>query len=184
MVKDYHKEIQKVLSIICDKNEDKFRKGFPGNIKIDINHPGKKNMSIVYFPDFTIIAKNGNYYIFQVLDSQENIQALTIANVVEAYLSEQVRKLYFIIKDSKSRDKVIEITETILAKIEFITNKKSIRSRLNVFYVTISQMLSEDSIKQALEEALFNIPKRVDKNIKDITYSQLGRFVLGKSRLM
>jgi len=82
MVKDYHKSIQNILSTICKENEDKFKKGFAGNRKIDINHPTKKNKSIIYYPDFVIIAKNGNYYIFQILDSQTDIQALTIANVI------------------------------------------------------------------------------------------------------
>lgn len=164
MVKNYHKVIQSTLLKIVDENKDKYKKGYSGNKKIDINHPTKKNKSIIYFPDFVIIAKNGNYYIFQVLDSQTDIQALTIANVIEAYLSEQVRKLFFIIKDSKARDKVNEITETILAKIEDITNE-SIRNPLNVFYVPISDKQNSEYVKKILEETLFGISQEVDKDI-------------------
>ena len=162
MVKDYHNKIQCILSSIVDQNKDKFRKGFCGNKKIDINHPTKKNRSIIYYPDYVIISKNGNYFIFQILDSQGDMKAYTIANVIEAYLSEQVKKLYFVIKDNKTRDEVIEITETILSKIEDIT-RGSVRSPLKVFYITVSDSESDKAIKKILEDTLIGISNEVDK---------------------
>lgn len=179
MVKDYHKNIQYILSDLCKENNDRFKKGFVGNRKIDINHPTKKNKSIIYYPDFVIIAKNGNYYIFQILDSQDDIQALTIANVIEAYLSEQVRKLFFIVKDIKVRNKVNEITETILAKIEDLTSG-TIRNPLKVFYIPISEKESKESIIKILKETILNISDKVDENIRETTSSKLGEFVLSK----
>jgi len=171
MVKEYHKTVQSILSEICKENGDKFKKGFSGNRKIDINHPTKKNKSIIYYPDFVIIAKNGNYYIFQILDSQTDIQALTIANVIEAYLSEQVRKLFFIVKNTNATDKVNEITETILAKIEDVTISRT-RCPLKVFYISISGKESREYIKKFLEEVILNISKEVDKEIQRITSSK------------
>ena len=165
MVGDYHKRIQQVLLEICAENKDKFKMGFAGNKKIDIIHPTVDKKTIIYFPDYVIRAKNGRYYIFQIIDSQEEIGALTRANVIDAYLSEQVTKLYFIAKSQKAIDRITEMSEVMLAKIEDLSGEMQ-RVPLQFFYITIPKEYDKDKIKETLEDALIKAQKEVDKEIK------------------
>lgn len=159
MVKSYHTNIQNVLSEICEEHPETFKRYFKGNKKIDINHPTKKNYSIIYFPDFAIQTKADNYIIFQILDSQAKSTALIIPNVVQAYLSEHVKKLFFIMKSNAEADKTKEISETLLAKIEDLS-KAPMRNPLTVIYIIIPENSNNGRIKSSILEALDIIAKR------------------------
>lgn len=165
MLKTYHKDIQKVLLEICKKNTDKFLDG-SSKKKIEINHPKKSRTSITYYPDFVLISKQGHYYIFQIIDSQSEHKDRTVANVINAYLSEQVKRLYFIVQNKKIRDEVNEVTEVILKKIEELSKEDTIRSILHVHYEIIPENADKNDIKQSLEKTLFIIPEKIDKEIQ------------------
>ena len=167
MLDSYHKKIQKRLSEICKNYPKKFL-GSSLNKKIEINHPTKSRTSITYYPDFTIISKQGHYYIFQIIDSQSEHKDRTVANVINAYLSEQVKRLYFIVQNKEIRNQVNEIAEVILDKIKELSKEDTIRSILNVHYEIIPGNADENKIKNSIEKTLIIIPEKIDEDIKKI----------------
>jgi len=162
----YHQIIKKTLSNIGKNNSDKFLGNFPGNRKIEINHPTKSRTSITYYPDFVLTTKQGHYFIFQVLDSQSEHKDRTVANVINAYLSEQVKRLYFIVQTKKIETEVNEIAEVILKKIEDLSKENTIRSALHVHYIVIPKSTDETKIEKLLCDIIFKVPKKIAEDIK------------------
>jgi len=112
-----------------------------------------------------MITKQGHYYIFQILDSQEEHKDRTVANVIDAYLTEHVKKLFFIIQQDNTKIEVKEIAMVILDKIEELSKEDTIRSKLHVSYIPIHEDANENEIKDSLENALLKIPKQVKKDL-------------------
>jgi len=112
-----------------------------------------------------MITKQGHYYIFQILDSQEEHKDRTVANVIDAYLTEHVKKLFFIIQQDDTKKEVKEIAMVILDKIEELSKEDTIRSKLHVSYIPIHEDANEYEIKDSLENALLKIPKQVKKDL-------------------
>jgi uncharacterized protein with ParB-like and HNH nuclease domain len=177
MLNQYHKDIQNILSDICKKNTDKFLGG-SSKKKIEINHPTKQRTSIIYYPDFVLISKQGHYYIFQILDSQSEHKDRTVANVINAYLSEQVKRLYFIIQDEKIRDQVSEIAEVVLDKIIELSKEDTIRSKLHVHYEIVPENSEKNTIKNSLEKALFIIPTKIEEDIKKLVIDDTKTYTI------
>jgi hypothetical protein len=162
MVKSYHVKIQESLEKICKEHQRIFKRYWQANKKkIEINHPTKKHYSIAYYPDFTIQTKKDNYYVFQILDSQADDTALIIPNVINAYLSENVKKLFFILKNEEYQNKTQEIAETLLANIAAQT-KGAVRNPLKIIYIIIPNNADNERINKGLFEGL-RISYKVEK---------------------
>lgn len=168
MPNPYHKNIQRILTIICSENQNKFLGSYCGNKKIEINHPTIARKSIVYYPDFVIVSKQGPYYIFQILDSQDEHKDMTVANVINAYLTENIKKLFFVMQNDKIKKEVNEITEVILEKIKELSKRTTLRSKLNVFSTVIPENADDNNIKKSLETVLFDIPEKIEKEIEQL----------------
>ena len=112
----YHTLIKKEIYKIAQ--ESKKHKRVVKERKIPIPHPSKSILPIMYLPEVCITTKHGKKYIFEILDSQAGDYNLIIADIVQAYLVENVSKIFFIVKTQREGDLAYRLSEIIGTRLE------------------------------------------------------------------
>lgn len=77
----------------------------------------KSRRQILYYPDGHFISKHGKRRIYEILDDQLNNDNLTIADIIQAYLTENVSLIQFIVPTSKDKEQVKELAVTIYDRL-------------------------------------------------------------------
>ena len=75
-------------------------------------------MPLMYQPEVCIVTKHGKKYIFEVFDSQENENNLIIADIIQAYLVENVAKVFFIVKTEEVAKRTKRFAMIIAGRME------------------------------------------------------------------
>jgi len=150
MVSMYHRNVQEGI-IEFGRQYRRFEKIQGGKTPIHICHPTKKFV-ILYHPDVQFITKYGKRYIFEILDSELKDQNLIIANIIQACLSPNTSKVFFIVPREKDQDKVKDMAVTIVAKLQDLgAQKKEIPRTVAVFYILKNEAENPESVKRVLE---------------------------------
>lgn len=86
--------------------------------KIQLTHPTSVLMPLVYLPEVHIKTKRSKILIFEILDSQANAFNLIIADIILAFLVDNVTWIFFIVKDEKTSDLVYRLARIIGGRLE------------------------------------------------------------------
>lgn len=112
--KQYHKTIKKAISRL-GKDCDNYKVREEG--KIAITHPNKEKM-FFYRPEIYFETTHGKIYIFEILDDEMKDPNLVIADIIQSYISPNVSKIFFIVKNKEEEDKVYKWASVIGARLE------------------------------------------------------------------
>lgn len=85
---NYHKLVKKTIYEVAKSS--KSHKHVYKEKKIPIPHPTMSIAPLFYLPEVYIVTKHGKKYIFEILDSQIKDYNLVIADIIQAYLVENV----------------------------------------------------------------------------------------------
>jgi len=78
-----------------------------------------------YYPDATFETKTGRSYIFEVMDSEADRQALVVAHVLEAVFGRGVQKVFFIVQSVRDQNSVEHVARIVLANLEDLSGWKN-----------------------------------------------------------
>jgi hypothetical protein len=130
---NYHKLIKDTIYKIARESNN--HKEVNKEKKIPIPHPTKAIAPILYLPEINIKTKHGKKYIFEILDSQGEDYNLIVADIIQAYLIENVAKVFFIAKNKKEYDLAYRLSDIIGAKLEENGYKKNNLPEVNVYEI-------------------------------------------------
>lgn len=120
------------------ENSKRFTRVFNDKRPMLITHPTKIVSPIAYYPDATYETKMKRNYVFEVMDSEANRQALVVAHVLEAVLSHGVQKVFFVVQSVKDQDSVGHIARVVLASLEDLSGGK-IGKGIQFYFIVISR---------------------------------------------
>lgn len=135
MVRGYHRSIQAHL-VAVGKEARNIHRVFGDRRPRHIAHPSKE-ASFLYYPDATYETNKGRFYLFEVLDSEEEARAQVVAHVLEAFLTPGVLKAIFIVKTEATGRKVGNITDVIVGNLEDLSDD-GINKTVRFYQVVIS----------------------------------------------
>jgi hypothetical protein len=105
-----------------------------------------KNKGFVYFPDTRFETKTGKVYLFEVMDTEVRSQAQVIAHVVEACLTPQVLKVFYIVRNLEDRYEVEKLTDTIVSNLSDARGD-SIFKRVRFCYVIVTPKEAKSKVR-------------------------------------
>lgn len=109
----YHRTVQDGI-LVHEKRLG--NKGDKGEVNpIHINSKFKHN--IRYLPDGHFKSKFGKTRVYEVLDDELNDDNLIIADIVQAFLTENVSLIQFVVPNAKAQNKVNELAVTIYDRL-------------------------------------------------------------------
>jgi hypothetical protein len=120
MVTRYHRAVQAHLLSI-GREARNISRVFGDKRPRHIAHPSS-TASFLYYPDATYQTKTGRFYLFEVLDSEEDAQSQVVAHVLEAFLTPNTLKAIFIVKSEEVARKVGNITSVIIGNLEDLSD--------------------------------------------------------------
>ena len=148
MVTVWHKRVQKHLIKIGEESPRSFRNVYNDRRPIHFNHPMKKSVPLLYYPDARYETKTGRVYLFEVMDTEADSQAQIVAHVLEAYFTPQALKVFFIVQSEPERDTVAHITEIVIAKL-LEMSQGALNTRIRFYHVVITPQDSKSKHRVA-----------------------------------
>jgi hypothetical protein len=144
LVSKYHKNVQKGI-ILFGKQCSKFRKisGKP----IPIIHPTKRKMPILYRPDVHFITRFNKIYVFEILDSELKDENLIISDIIQAFLTLNISKVFFIVPTEADQDKVLNLTIVIAARLGELGIPKKNFPIVTVFYILKNEAKTPETVE-------------------------------------
>ncbi len=112
-MKTYHKTVQEGILLYEKKQGNKG--GVGESNPIHINSRSKRQ--IRYIPDGNFKTKLGKIRIYEVLDDELKHNNLIIADIIQAYLTENVSLIQFIVPAESEQEKVLELAVTIYDRL-------------------------------------------------------------------
>jgi len=153
----YHKIVQEGI-LLYEKTLG--NKGSKGEINpVHINARSKKQ--IIYLPDGHFKTRRGKRRIYEILDDQLNKPNLIIADVIQAYLTENVSLIMFIVPRQDDIEPVKELAVTIYDRlVQMGISQKDLGGGDGVRIMDISRELA--MTKEAVADRLssFVTPKK------------------------
>lgn len=148
----WHKRIQGHLLSIGRRLPKHFRKVYNDKRPVHITHP-VKNRGFVYYPDVRFETKTGKLYLFEVMDTEVGSQAQVIAHIVEACLTPQVLKVFYIVRSEEDSLAVSHLTDVIVSNLSDARGD-SLFKRVRFYYmiVTPQESKSRARVAQVLAE--------------------------------
>jgi hypothetical protein len=135
MVTAYHRAVQaRLLSI--GREAKNISRVFGDKRPRHIVHPSS-TASFLYYPEATYQTKSGRFYLFEVLDSEQNAQSQVVAHVLESFLTPNVLKVVFIVKSEEVARKVENITKVIIGNLEDLSDE-GINKTVRFYQVVVS----------------------------------------------
>lgn len=113
---EYHKIIKDTIYTVA--RESKKHKKVQKEKIISLTHPTEHMLPIQYLPEIHIITNHGKKYVFEILDSQGKEPNLIIADIIQAYLVENVSKVFFITKNTTEYELVYRLSKIIGGRME------------------------------------------------------------------
>lgn len=149
LVSKYHENVQKGI-MSFGKRYGKFKKisGKP----IPIVHPTKKEMPILYRPDVHFITKFNQVYVFEILDSELKDENLIISNIIQAYLTPLISKVFFIVPTEAGQDKVLNLTIIIGARLGELGIPKKNFPIVTVFYILKNEAKTPEAVETLIKQ--------------------------------
>jgi len=137
MVKDYHKNIIKIIEELASKKQH--LKINPLNRQLKIEHTYKVE-GFFYNPDIYFVnTKNNKYLIFEILDSQKKDK--TIADICRIIFFKKCYKAIFVVKTDEQKEDIELIVDTIKV----------------IFHDMIYELLGEKKIKELDKEKIIRL---------------------------
>lgn len=149
MVSQYHHNIEEGI-LAFGKRYEKFEKICGNNVPIHINHPTKRIVPILYYPDAHFVTKVGKLYIFEVLDSELRNENLIVADILLSCLCPNVSNVVFIVPKIEDQDKVVDLFVTITDNLvgKGFHNKEL--PKIYAFYILRKEAKSPESVTEVL----------------------------------
>lgn len=152
MTTSYHKQVQRHLLALGGEARN-IRKVYNDKRPRHIFDPTSK-ASFLYYPDATFETRTGNFYLFEVLDSEAKAQSQVVAHVVEALLTSHVLRAIFIVKSQAEADMVENIYTVISKNLkDRSAGKMPERVRFGVVVISPGDALSLAKVRAILAEA-------------------------------
>lgn len=104
--------------------------------KIPIPHPTKSVLPMMYLPEVCIVTNHGKKYIFEILDSQGSDYNLIVADIIQAFLIENVAKVFFIAKNKHEYNLAKRLASIIGARLEENNYNKKDLPEVNVYEIS------------------------------------------------
>jgi hypothetical protein len=150
-VNRYHRVVQD--GIVLHGQHRRYPKVFRDNRPIHINHPTTKRQ-ILYRPDAIFETKFGKKILFEVLDDQLHDDNLIIADIIQAYVSENVSRIVFVVPTEADQDKVRDLALTIYSRlVDMGISKRTLRS-IGVMYILRSEASTKERVAELVSEML------------------------------
>ncbi len=147
-MKIYHRTVQK--GILAFGNKRGFPKVHGDNVPIHIHHTTGRRQ-ILYHPDAHFITRHGKLYLFEVLDDELKKENLIIADVILAYLSPNVAKIFFIVPKPRDQDKIRDLSITIYDRLVDMGMPKRNLREVRVFFVLRREARSARKVANLIE---------------------------------
>src|SRR2546425_1687689 len=109
----YHKTVQDGILLYEERMGNKGGKGELHPVHINSSY--KRN--IRYLPDGHFKTRIGKVRIYEVLDDELHDENLIIADMIQAYLTENVSFIRFVVPNSEAESKVTELAVTIYDRL-------------------------------------------------------------------
>lgn len=109
----YHKRVQEGILLYEERLGNKGSKGEINPVHIN----SKSRKQIIYLPDGHFRTKHGKRRIYEILDDQLNEHNLIIADIIQAYLTENVSLIMFIVPTQGDIEPVKELAVTIYDRL-------------------------------------------------------------------
>lgn len=129
----YHKSVKDAICKVAKENER--HKAVFKEKTIPLPHPTRSFPPLLYLPEVYIVTKQGKKYIFEILDSQGKDSNLIIADIIQSYLVENVRKVFFIAKNKTEYDRAYRLSNIIGARLEENGYKKKDLPDVTVYLI-------------------------------------------------
>lgn len=154
-MKDYHKTVQDGIELYEKSLGNRGSKGEKN--PVHINSKSKRN--IRYLPDGHFKTRLGKVRIYEVLDDELKKENLIIADIIEAYLTENVSLIQFIVPYSEAEEKVNELAVTIYDRlVQMGISQKDLRQ---VRTMTISKDIAKN--KEAVADYMSSFRTRKEQ---------------------
>ena len=138
-------------------------KGGKGEVNpVHINSSYKRN--IRYLPDGHFKTKVGKVRIYEVLDDQLNNENLIIADIIQAYLTENVSLIQFIVPTEEAEDTVNELAVTIFDRLVQMGIEQKILRQVRTLAISRDMATNRESVANYLRARLQKgeLPDSVD----------------------
>jgi hypothetical protein len=127
--------VQRSVLALGQKMPERFARVYNDKWPIHITHP-TKNKSFLYYPDVRFATKTGKIYIFEIMDTEVRKQAHLVAHVVEALLTPQILKVFFIVRNERDQQTVSNVTDILLGKFTDLGGKK-LNKQVRFYHVVV-----------------------------------------------
>jgi hypothetical protein len=144
----YHKDIKKALIELAKISGYEVNKN-KKYIKVSITHP-TQDLTFSYFPDFWIKSSHGKCHIFEILDDELKDKNLIIADLIQAYLIDNLAEIIFIVPEE------FEMVTKICKIVGAILEKKGLKK-------VKSPLIYQISKNEATSKKLIDILKKYSK---------------------
>jgi len=145
----YHKQVKNTI-IELAKGSKKYKRILKEKT-IPIVHPNK-GFIIRYNPEIILITTSGGKYIFEVLGSQLRDYNLILSDIIQAFISENVKKVFFISKTKAGADLTKNLSRTLGAALEEHGFYKRDLPEVTVYEITYKDVKSKNNLKKILKE--------------------------------
>lgn len=146
-MKHYHRIVQN--GIIAYGKKRGFPKVYGDNVPIHIHHTTGRQQ-ILYRPDAHFITRHGKVHLFEVLDDELKDENLVIADIILAYLSPNVAKIFFIVPTPRDQEEIKDLSITIYDRLVGMGISKRDLREVRVFYVQRSEARSAHKVAELL----------------------------------
>ena len=153
---EYSKRIKSLIEKWGEVNKDKFdftiSKILIKNTLIPLRSSGTQRLAINYRPDAIYVLDFKDKIVFEVLDSQIEEEAKTIADLVRCIFNEAVTDIVFIVKNDKSVKEVLKTSKVILDNFDNYLNLKDTEEAkretpINANVIKITETVSKSKQK-------------------------------------
>jgi len=146
--KHYHRIVQNGIMAYGTKRG--FREVHGDDLPIHIHHTTGMQQ-ILYRPDAHFITRHGKVYLFEVLDGELKDKNLVIADIIQAYLTPNVAKIFFIVPTPRDQEGIKNLSVTIYDRLVCMGIPKRDLREVRVFYVQRREAKSASKVAELLK---------------------------------
>ncbi len=130
---------------------------------VHINSSYKRN--IRYLPDGHFKTRIGKVRIYEVLDDELHDQNLIIADIIQAFLTENVSFIQFIVPTAEAEDKITELAVTIYDRLVQMGISQTDLRQVRVMSISRDEARNKESVANYLRSVTKELRDSVDLTV-------------------
>ncbi len=153
----YHRIVQEGILLYEERLGNKGSKGESNPVHIN----ARSKRQILYFPDGHFKTKRGKRHIYEILDDQLNSPNLIIADIIQAYLTENVSLIQFIVPRQEDIEQVQELAVTIYDRlVQMGISQKDLGGGVRIMDISRDIAASKEAVADRLSSLVTPARKR------------------------